>query len=354
MNIEELLKEGPSLTLTPEKEPELPVEEKKPEPKVYEEEQYLTDEEKKQVDAFVEQIDLENSTSILQYGAGTQKKMSDFSEGTLEKVRSKDLGEVGDLLNGVVTELKGFDKQTMSLPEYKELKIALKVNENTLNNEKIATNRVKLQDDLFDVNKENNLDECSVYVKRFDLKIEKNIVNVIVENNEGQKIINKKSDEEILKVDIPKNEIENTKLKIKYEIKVTNIGEIDGYATEITDYLPEGFEVMSTQTTQWVVDGNKVKTNSLNRNLLQPGESKSVFIECTYKVNKENIGSKINSVKITEYENNSDSKDITEDNEDNEEMVITVKTGVATICFIIIIGILLISIIVTLILKKRK
>lgn len=252
------------------------------------------------------------------------------------------------------TELKGFDKQTMSLPEYKELKIALKVNENTLNNERIATNRVKLQDDLFDVNKENNSDECSVYVKRFDLKIEKNIVNVIVENNEGQKIINKKSDEEILKVDIPKNEIENTKLKIKYEIKVTNIGEIDGYATEITDYLPEGFEVMSTQTTQWVVDGNKVKTNSLNRNLLQPGESKSVFIECTYKVNKENIGSKINSVKITEYENNSDSKDITEDNEDNEEMVITVKTGVATICFIIIIGILLISIIVTLILKKRK
>lgn len=111
MNIEELLKEGPSLTLTPEKEPELPVEEKKPESKVYEEEQYLTDEEKKQVDAFVEQIDLENSTSILQYGAGTQKKMSDFSEGTLEKVRSKDLGEVGDLLNGVVTELKGFDEE---------------------------------------------------------------------------------------------------------------------------------------------------------------------------------------------------------------------------------------------------
>lgn len=111
MNIEELLKEGPSLTLTPEKEPELPVEEKKPEPKVYEEEQYLTDEEKKQVDAFVEQIDLGNSTSILQYGAGTQKKMSDFSEGTLEKVRSKDLGEVGDLLNGVVTELKGFDEE---------------------------------------------------------------------------------------------------------------------------------------------------------------------------------------------------------------------------------------------------
>lgn len=111
MDIEELLKEGPSLTLTPEAAPELPAEEKKAEPKVYEEEQYLTEEEKKQVDAFVEQIQLEDSTSILQYGAGTQKKMSDFSEGTLEKVRSKDLGEIGDLLNGVVVELKGFDEE---------------------------------------------------------------------------------------------------------------------------------------------------------------------------------------------------------------------------------------------------
>ena len=168
------------------------------------------------------------------------------------------------------------------------------------------------------------------------------------------KIINKKSNEEILKIDIPKKEIENTKLKIKYEIKVTNIGEINGYATEITDYLPEGFEAISTQTTQWVVNGNEVKTNSLNKNLLQPGESKSIFIECTYKVNKENIGSKINSVKITEYENDSDSKDITEDNEDKEEIIITIKTGFTAICFTTIIVALLISIAVIIILKRKN
>lgn len=252
------------------------------------------------------------------------------------------------------TELKGFNKQTMLSPEYKELKIALKVKENKLNNGRIATNKVKLQDDSCDANKENNTDECSVYVKKFDLNIEKNIINVTVENNEGQKIINKKSNEEILKIDIPKKEIENTKLKIKYEIKVTNIGEINGYATEITDYLPEGFEGISTQTTQWVVNGNEVKTNSLNKNLLQPGESKSIFIECTYKVNKENIGSKINSVKITEYENDSDSKDITEDNEDKEEIIITIKTGFTAICFTTIIVALLISIAVIIILKRKN
>ncbi|WP_165046060.1 toxic anion resistance protein [Adlercreutzia sp. ZJ138] len=69
----------------------------------------LTDDERAQVRAFSQQIDVANSQQILQYGAGAQKKMADFSEMALEKVRTQDLGEVGDLITGVVTELKGFD-----------------------------------------------------------------------------------------------------------------------------------------------------------------------------------------------------------------------------------------------------
>jgi len=69
----------------------------------------LTPEERQMVDDFAKQIDFDNSTAILQYGAGTQKKMADFSGNALEKVRSKDLGEVGDLLSNVVVELKGFN-----------------------------------------------------------------------------------------------------------------------------------------------------------------------------------------------------------------------------------------------------
>ena len=62
-------------------------------------------------DSFAQQIDLTDSAVILQYGAGTQKKMADFSETALENVRTKDLGEVGSLLSGVVTELKSFDEE---------------------------------------------------------------------------------------------------------------------------------------------------------------------------------------------------------------------------------------------------
>jgi len=71
----------------------------------------LTPEEQKMVDDFAMQIDLTNSNVILQYGAGVQKKMADFSENTLNNVKTKDLGEVGQLLTGVVTELKSFDEE---------------------------------------------------------------------------------------------------------------------------------------------------------------------------------------------------------------------------------------------------
>ena len=103
---------APTLTLDPfqnQGEKQTPLEHQKEEPAL--DESILTEEERRTVDAFARQIDLTNSAMVLQYGAGTQKKMADFSESALENVRSKDLGEVGELLSGVVKELKGFDRE---------------------------------------------------------------------------------------------------------------------------------------------------------------------------------------------------------------------------------------------------
>ena len=61
------------------------------------------------VDAFVKQIDIKNTQAVMTYGVGTQKKMADFSEKTLESVKTKDLGEVGGMITSLVTELKNFD-----------------------------------------------------------------------------------------------------------------------------------------------------------------------------------------------------------------------------------------------------
>ena len=88
-------------------------EEKKVEPVMIEETR-LSPEEQKMVDDFAERIDVTNSQMVLQYGAATQKKIGDFSETALDKVRTKDLGETGEMIADLVTELKGFDAQEES------------------------------------------------------------------------------------------------------------------------------------------------------------------------------------------------------------------------------------------------
>lgn len=110
-NLDEMLKESPTLTFEPFAEAP---EEKQEivEAQAAEEAELkvvLSPEEQKQVDEFAAMIDLNNSQAILQYGAGPQKKIADFSETALNNVRTKDMGEIGQLLTDVVTELKSLE-----------------------------------------------------------------------------------------------------------------------------------------------------------------------------------------------------------------------------------------------------
>mgnify|MGYP001121396287 CR=1 FL=1 len=112
-NLDEMLKEAPSLTLSPfeqeqdEKNAALSVVEEKPQiPEVI-----LTPQEQKIVDDFAAQIDITNTQMVMQYGAGSQKKIADFSESALNNVRTKDMGEIGQMLADVVAELKDFGEE---------------------------------------------------------------------------------------------------------------------------------------------------------------------------------------------------------------------------------------------------
>jgi len=106
----------PTLTFEPFKEeaPIVPTEQEKEKIKPILEETNLSPEEQRMVDNFSSQIDIKNSNMILQYGAGAQKKMADFSETALNNVRTKDMGELGDMLSSVVAELKNFDAEEES------------------------------------------------------------------------------------------------------------------------------------------------------------------------------------------------------------------------------------------------
>lgn len=103
---------APTLTLEPvldEPKAEVTVQPEVEAVKKEMEQTVLSPEEQQMVDSFAKKIDIENTNQILQYGAGTQKKMADFSDAALENVRTQDLGEVGDLITQVVGELRDFD-----------------------------------------------------------------------------------------------------------------------------------------------------------------------------------------------------------------------------------------------------
>ncbi len=138
-NLDEMVQEAPSLTLTPftVDEPEnqpLSIEEEQPEiPEVV-----LTPQEQKMVDDFASQIDITNTQMVMQYGAGSQKKIADFSESALNNVRTKDMGEIGQMLTDVVTQLKDFDE-----PEEKGFLGIFKKGSNKLENMKVKYDKAE-------------------------------------------------------------------------------------------------------------------------------------------------------------------------------------------------------------------
>ena len=106
-SIEDMLKEAPSLSFDiPEVKPETVEEKRNEEPQIK-----LSPEEEKMVDEFASKIDISNSQAILSYGVGSQKKIADFSENALERVRTKDLGEIGNMLAGVVGEIRSLENE---------------------------------------------------------------------------------------------------------------------------------------------------------------------------------------------------------------------------------------------------
>lgn len=117
MDIEEMLKEAPTLTLDPMEDkaaeiiPAAPVQTDGREVAAAVQEPVLTPAEQKMVDDFAAKINLTDSNLVLQYGSGAQKKIADFSEAALDNVKTKDLDEIGEMLSSVVTELKSFDTE---------------------------------------------------------------------------------------------------------------------------------------------------------------------------------------------------------------------------------------------------
>ncbi len=262
--------------------------------------------------------------------------------------------EQGDL-NQRDNLLTKFDVENMQEPDYRDIKIAFKVTEpNT--SDRILINQAQISDDsdkdgkdVIDndstpdkwIEDEDDQDIEKVKVKYFDLSLRKWVTEAIV-IDEGKETVtqtgHKAEDdpEELVKVEIKESRLNKVVVKFRYKIRVKNEGEIAGYATEISDYIPEGLKFVAEDNPSWKEADGKIVTDALKDTLLQPGETAEVEVLLTWINGKNNFGEKINVAEISKDKNDSDTPDIDstpnnkkpeEDDIDDAPVILSVKTG---------------------------
>ena len=197
-----------------------------------------------------------------------------------------------------------------------------------------------------------NIDLGLSKAKIFSLRLDKTISKIIVTNKNGSKTYNF-DDSSIAKVEIASKELSGATVVIEYKMKVTNVGEIAGYAKSIVDYLPSSLTFNSSLNSDWYKKGNNLYTSSLSDVLIEPGETEEVTLTLTKKMTESNTGLTNNKAEIESSYNDLGIQNTTtdKDEEDTEnagtaDAIIGVKTGTAvsyvllTLTIIIIIGVM--------------
>ena len=241
-------------------------------------------------------------------------------------------------------------------PDYKEVKIAFKVVEPN-SSKKILVNAAQISDDSDEdgneVDDEDSIpdkwnegedDQDKEYVKlvEFDLALRKWVTQAIVIENGKQTVTNTghqpyDDPEAIVKVELHRKKLKDVTVKFKYSIRVINEGDIEGYAKEVTDYIPEGLKFVASDNPGWTDKGNNVITTRLLENtLLKPGEYADVEVLLTWVNNENNMGLKTNIAEISEDYNDKgvpdrdstpNNKKDGEDDIDDAPVMLSISTG---------------------------
>ena len=149
-----------------------------------------------------------------------------------------------------------------------------------------------------------NIDLGLVQKQKFDLKLAKEISNITVQNKQGTKQYNYKDGTTMTKVDINPNYVNGSTVVITYKIKVSNEGDIPGYAKNIVDYIADDVKFSSELNSSWyqASDGN-LYTTALANSVINPGETKEITLIVTKQMTDENIGLVVNTAEIAESYN---------------------------------------------------
>ena len=271
-----------------------------------------------------------------------------------------------NLENGKYTVIFQYDTSEYTVTEYQKANVSNKLNSD-VTKQSITLNGNKIDvavTDILQVNENlDNIDAGLTKSKKYDLKIDKYISQVDVStNNTNQSYAYDNS--KLAKIEIKAKEIEGAVVDITYKIVVTNEGEVTAKVNSIKDYFPEEMSLIKDESEYWNMTkrGELVNTNPILQDI-KPGESKTLLLKVSLKMNSNNTGNYINKVEIQEANNSLGVRDIDstegnlkegEDDFSQAELIISIGTGAVVYISIAIIAIILLSLVIFIILKKKK
>ena len=250
-----------------------------------------------------------------------------------------------------------YDNNIYDVTTYKAEGVSDTENSDAING-KIKINGVSTKFAMTDiisvVGNVNNIDLGLVQSKIFDLKLDKQINTVIVQNKEGTKSYTFE-DKKLAKLEIPSKYMEGTTLTIEYKMSVTNEGNVPAKVLKIVDYMPKELEFSSDINNEWYkgTDGY-LYTNEFENTVIEPGETKEITLVLTKTLTEAASETINNYSEIKEIYNTLGLEDIdsvpgnnaqNEDDLSSANLIVTIKTGATTYTLlalgtIVLIGIL--------------
>ena len=171
-----------------------------------------------------------------------------------------------------------------------------------------------------------NIDIGLVTRNTFDLKIDKYVSKITVKNDAKTAEYDQKDNTKLAKAEIKSKNLDGSLVVIEYKIKVTNKGDVAGYARKIVDYMPSTLSFNSSLNSDWYISGNNIYTTSLANTKIEPGETKEVTVVLTKTMTESNTGLINNKAAIDESSNELGIKDASND-KGSADVIISVSTG---------------------------
>jgi len=307
-----------------------------------------------------------NDITVQLLNARTNRLVQD-KDGKVLEVKTDNEGRylLNNLTVGEYIVIFKYDNKEYTLATYKVAGASEEENSNAiLKDLKIGEEQQKLAStDIIKITNRSieNINLGLVTSQMFDMKLDKYVSKVIVQNSKGTKV-NEYNNETLAKAEIDKKQLAETTVLVEYKIKVTNQGEVSGYARKVADYLPTGMTFNSELNGTWYQTENTLYTTSLANERIAPGETKEVTLTLTKRMTATNTGTVVNTAEIAEAYNEQGLADInstpankveTENDFGRADVILSVGTGGVTYVIIAII-VLAVFAVVAVLIKKEK